>query len=59
MPGSLKGFKIPDMVIDSKIVNYKLDRLRMLKSEKLQPIEFKLREYTNNASIYTSSRPKN
>jgi hypothetical protein len=34
MPPNLMGIKIPDMAVDSQVINYKADRLRILKSEK-------------------------
>jgi hypothetical protein len=58
IPGGLLGLKIPDLAVDSNKVNLKMERKRMVAEEKYNSIEFKLKEYQNNASVYTTSHPK-
>lgn len=50
--------KIPDLAVDSNKVNLKMERKRMVAEEKYKSIEFKLKEYQNNASMYTNSSAK-
>ncbi len=49
--------KIPDLAVDSNKVNLKMERKRMVAEEKYKSIEFKLKEYQKNASMYTTSHP--
>ena len=58
IPGGLLGLKIPDLAVDSNKVNLKMERKRMVAEEKYNSIEFKLKEYQNNASVYTTSHSK-
>ena len=57
IPGGLLGLKIPDLAVDSKGVNFQIERKRMGLEKKQDSIEFKLKEYQKNASLYTTSIP--
>ena len=58
MPPNLMGIKVPNMMVDSQVINYKADRLRILKSEKNQHIEHILRSYSKKSSVYSSTKVK-
>lgn len=50
------GIKIPMMAGDTNLINFKADRLRILKSEKNQNIEQVLRSYSKQSSVYSSTK---